>query len=148
MRPRPGVVFKPFPARHGVWALGHNSSPPPRPRRHRGSVPRYLATSPAFSPCALQVEGGSEFAAEFEPAGRQRGLHRFVLPPRSPQLNRAVERAHRTHTQEFYPLTPGSREIRQLRPWENPYNTLRPHPALGDLPPQQFLRQLSSQRKE
>ncbi len=55
----------------------------------------------------ITVEGGSEFAAEFEPAGRQRGLHRFVLPRAPPQLNRAVERAHRTHTQEFYPLTTG-----------------------------------------
>ncbi len=68
------------------------------------------------------------------------------------RADRAVERAYRTHTQEFYPLTTGSREMkkrnRELRPWENPYNTLRPHPALGDLPPQQFLRQLSSQRKE
>jgi hypothetical protein len=33
---------------------------------------------------ALQVDGGSEVAAEFEQACQQRGLHQFVLPPRSP----------------------------------------------------------------
>ena len=31
-----------------------------------------------------------------------RGLPLFVLPPRSPKLNGAVERANRTHTEEFY----------------------------------------------
>src|SRR6516164_9619385 len=46
---------------------------------------------------ALQVDGGSEFAAEFEQACQQRGLYLFVLPPRSPKLNGAVERANRTH---------------------------------------------------
>jgi hypothetical protein len=34
---------------------------------------------------AVQVDGGSEFAAEFELASQQRGLHLFVLPPRSPK---------------------------------------------------------------
>jgi transposase InsO family protein len=37
---------------------------------------------------------------------------------------------------------------RELRHWEKIYNTVRPHQALGYLTPQQFLRQISSQRKE
>jgi hypothetical protein len=41
---------------------------------------------------ALQVDGGSEFAALFEEACQQRGLRLFVLPPRSPKLNGQVER--------------------------------------------------------
>ncbi len=107
------------------------------------------------------VKPGGAGALSLDGFVGQHGERGSALPPfrdRAPdllslvQLNRAVERAHRTHTQEFYPLTPGSRETkklnRQLRPWENPFNTLRPHPALGDLPPQQFLRQLSSQRKQ
>jgi len=53
---------------------------------------------------ALQVDGGSEFAAESEAVCQQRGLRLFVLPPRSPKLNGAVERANRTHTEEFYQL--------------------------------------------
>src|ERR1700741_4796722 len=57
---------------------------------------------------AVQVDGGSEFAAEFELACQQRGLHLFVLPPRSPKLNGAVERANRTHSEEFYQVTPCS----------------------------------------
>ena len=34
---------------------------------------------------ALQVDSGSEFAAEFEAACQRRGLRLFVLPPRSPK---------------------------------------------------------------
>jgi hypothetical protein len=32
----------------------------------------------------------------------QRGLCLFVLPPRSPKLNGAVERANRNHAEESY----------------------------------------------
>jgi hypothetical protein len=61
---------------------------------------------------AVQVDGGPEFAAEFEQACQQRGLHLFVLPPRSPKLNGAVERANRTHTEEFHQVTPRSLEMK------------------------------------
>jgi hypothetical protein len=54
---------------------------------------------------AVQVDGGGEFAAQFEAACQHRGLRLFVLPPRSPKLNGAVERANRTHTEEFYQVT-------------------------------------------
>jgi len=89
---------------------------------------------------ALQVDGGSEFAAEFEVACPRRGLRLFVLPPRSPKLNGAVERANRTHTEEFYQVTVCSLEMkklnRELRQWEKIYNTVRPHQSLGYLTPQ------------
>ncbi|MFH2104366.1 MAG: hypothetical protein ABIJ39_13535 [Chloroflexota bacterium] len=32
----------------------------------------------------------------------QRHIQLFVLPPHSPKLNGYVERAHRTHQEEFY----------------------------------------------
>ena len=35
----------------------------------------------------IQVDGGSEFRAEFEDACRERNLCLFVLPPKRPQLN-------------------------------------------------------------
>jgi transposase InsO family protein len=63
-----------------------------------------------------------------------------------------VERANRAHTEEFYRVTSGSLEMkklnRELRHWENIYNTRRPHQSLGYLIPHQFLLQISSQRKE
>ena len=51
----------------------------------------------------IQVDGGSEFRAEFEDACRERNLCLFVLPPKRPQLNGHVERAQ------------GSWQIRVLR---------------------------------
>jgi putative transposase len=76
---------------------------------------------------AMQVDGSSEFAAQFELACQQRRLHLFVPPPRSPKLNRAVERANRTHTEDFYQVTPCSLEMKKLnrerRLWERIYKT-------------------------
>ncbi len=64
----------------------------------QAQTPRPEGLSQRFR--ALQVGGGSEFAAEFEFACQQRSLPLFVLPPRSPKLNGHVERAQRTHTEE------------------------------------------------
>ena len=80
---------------------------------------------------------------------RGRGIKLFVLPPRSPKLNGGVERAHRTHTEEFYEITDSTFEIadlsKELLEWEGIYNTVRPHQALGYLTPLRFLEQ---ERKE
>jgi hypothetical protein len=40
---------------------------------------------------AIQVDGGSEFMAEFEVACQTKAITLYVLPPRSPQMNGAVE---------------------------------------------------------
>ena len=68
---------------------------------------------------------------------QRRGLRLFVLPPRSPKLNGCVERAQRTHTEEFYEVTEFSLEVaplnQELQAWERTYNTIRPHQALGYL---------------
>jgi transposase InsO family protein len=58
-------------------------------------------------------------------------------PPRSRKLNGAVERAQRTHTEEFYEVRPFAAWTidainREARAWERVYNTIRPHQALGD----------------
>ncbi len=68
---------------------------------------------------------GSEFEAVFEQECQRRGILLFVLPPRSPKLNGCVERAQRTHTEEFYEVTEFSLKIpelnQQLRHGENTY---------------------------
>jgi putative transposase len=91
---------------------------------------------------AIQVDGGSEFMAEFEEACREHGLKLFVLPPRSPKLNGQVERAQRTHKEEFYQMLDPPDSLAQLRErlraQEVVYNTVRPHQALGQRTPQQF----------
>lgn len=146
VRPAPGVVFKQFTARDVVsrWDVIQAHT-----RATAFAATQFLETLQLRMPFpirAVQVDGGSEFAAEFEQACQQKGLHLFVLPPRSPKLNGAVERANRTHTEEFYQVTACSLEMkklnRELRQWEKVYNTVRPHQALGYLTPLQFLNQL------
>ena len=92
---------------------------------------------------AVQVDGGSEFAAEFEEACRQKKLPLFVLPPKSPKLNAHVERSHRTHNEEFYEVSATSDQVPvlnvQLRRWEHTYNCVRPHQSLAYLTPLQFI---------
>ena len=57
----------------------------------------------------------------------------------SPKLNGSVERAQRTHTEEFYEVAEFSLKIRahneELKTWEQIYNTVRPHQAFGYLTP-------------
>lgn len=105
-----------------------------------------------FTVRAIQVDGGSEFMAEFETFCQQRSLRLFVLPPRSPKLNGAVERANRTHTEEFYELYDGPWSVAAIRPellaWEMIYNTVRPHQTLGYLTPEQWLAQHPPPRQE
>lgn len=91
---------------------------------------------------AIQVDGGSEFMAQFEDACRDRGIRLFVLPPRSPKLNGHVERAQRTNKEEFYYRLTSAGTLTKvnklLRRWEDIYNTYRPHQALGQITPLAF----------
>jgi putative transposase len=103
-----------------------------------------------FPVAAIQVDGGSEFMAEFEAACQQAGLALFVLPPRSPKLNGHVERTNRTHRNEFWELYDGDLELpplqAALRVWEHEYNHIRPHQALGYQTPAEFLAALGTPR--
>jgi putative transposase len=107
-----------------------------------------LAERLPFPVRAIQVDGGSEFMAEFEAACQERGITLFVLPPRSPKLNGHVERVNRTHRQEFWELYDGDLELRPLqqalRAWEEPYNHVRPHQALGYRTPAEHLATLGT----
>jgi len=92
---------------------------------------------------ALQIDGGSEWKAAFEQACEELGSLLFVLPPRRPQGNGHVERAQRTHQEEFYELIEVPEDLglhnALLREHEAVYNGLRPHQALGYLTPNEFL---------
>jgi len=96
-----------------------------------------------FPAQALQVDGGSEFAAEFEEACQQKELPLFVLPPKSPKLIAHVERLNRTHNEEFYEVQAESDQVpelnRQLLRWERTYNCVRPHQSLAYLTPLEFI---------
>ncbi len=118
--------------RASAWCLETTSPSGAAPRQSARAADSPITVAPAR--CWPENE-----------ARRQRGLKLFVLPPRSPQLNGAVERAQRTHTEEFYAIASSSFQIaqlnRELRAWERTYNTIRPHQALGYRTPQEFLTQ-------
>jgi len=84
---------------------------------------------------AIQVDGGSEFQGAFEEACQQQGINLFVLPPRSPKLSGHVERANRTHAEEFYEVAGLPWSVAELNQdalaRERVYSTVRPHQALG-----------------
>jgi transposase InsO family protein len=143
IRPLPDRVWKQFTARDVVsrWdvlELGRRATAPAA-----AAVLDRLAERMPFGVRAISIDNGSEFMAEFEAACRDRDIRLFVLPPRSPKLHGAVERANRTHTEEFYEVTTAEPELEafqgELRAWETVYNTIRPHQSLGYLTPAEFL---------
>src|SRR5713226_7122178 len=143
IRMRGGVILKHFSARDVVsrWDVVEVHR-----RATSLAAARFLATLLERFPFpvkALQVDGGSEFAAEFELACQQKQLPLFVLPPKSPKLNAHVERSHRTHHEEFYQVHADSdqplRLKHQLRHWEHTYNCVRPHQSLAYLTPLEFV---------
>jgi len=60
-----------------------------------------------------------------------------------PELNGHVERAHRTHAEEFYEVYDGECDIPSLREalesWEWTYNHIRPSQALNWKSPAEYL---------
>ncbi len=145
VRPLPGVLLKHFTA-HDVISRWNTVGVYSRATANTAiDFLDTLETRMPFAVKAIQVDGGSEFEAIFEEECQRRGIKLFVLPPRSPKLNGAVERAHRTHTEEFYEVTESSFDLPELREellkWEQVYNTVRPHQALGYVTPLKFLEQ-------
>jgi len=145
IRPLPGLILKQFTARDIVsrWdVIKASSSATATAAAH--FIDTLLDRMP-FPIKAIQVDGGSEFQDVFEETCKKHGINLFVLPPRSPKLNGHVERAQRTHTEEFYEITDTSFDMKELNQallkWEIIYNTVRPHQSLRYLTPKQFLEQ-------
>lgn len=91
----------------------------------------------------IQVDGGSEFMAEFEAACQTKNLKLYVLPPRMPQLNGGVERCNGAWRYEFYACADLPANVDELNPlievWQDTYNYIRPHGALAGLTPAEYL---------
>lgn len=148
LTPLPGVERRHFTA---VDVVSRWSVAGVRARATAAAAAAFLEELQARMPFplrAIQVDGGSEFMAEFEAACREQGVALFVLPPRSPKLNGCVERANRTHRNEFWELHDGDLELpplqAALRAWEHAYNHVRPHQALGYHTPAEHLAALGA----
>lgn len=98
-----------------------------------------------FAIASIQVDGGSEFMAEFEAECKELGIALFVLPPSRPQYNGGVERGNRTFREEFYAnrnlLADSLGALRhELAKAVNKYNTYRPHFSLKGLTPMSYIQ--------
>jgi transposase InsO family protein len=109
----------------------------------RALLDKLIAEAP-FKIEGIQVDGGSEFRADFEMACQQKGLTLFVLPPKRPQLNGAVERAQASWRYEFYACHDLPSRIEKLQPlvdaFAHRFNHYRPHDALDGQTPAEYLK--------
>jgi putative transposase len=111
-----------------------------------GFLDKIIADMP-FEITGIQVDGGSEFMADFDKACRDKGLDLFVLPPKRPQLNGAVERCNGSWRYEFYAVHDLPHQIDKLQPFVDAfahrYNHHRPHDALDGRTPAEYLKTFS-----
>lgn len=104
----------------------------------------FLSTVP-FAVRSIQVDGGSEFMADFEEACAKLGIELIVLPPARPTYNGGVERGNRIFREELYArndlLADSVRAIQfELTKALHKYNTYRPHKNLKGLTPMQYIQ--------
>ena len=117
------------------------------------SAKRFLLDLVKQAPCqiqSIQVDGGSEFMADFEKACESLNIPLIVLPPGKPQYNGGVERTNRTFREEFYNKTNLPADSigalrNDLRKAINKHNTYRPHHALKGSTPMEYITKLSNQ---
>jgi transposase len=91
----------------------------------------------------IQVDGGSEFMAEFEKACADDGIELIVLPPSKPKYNGGVERGNRTFREEFYESNLQADSLgairHELAKAVKKYNEFRPHHSLKGVTPMQYI---------
>ena len=152
LRPLPGIRLKQFTARD---VLSRWDVVAARHRATSSAASTFLDEMQHRMPFpirAIQVDGGSEFKAVFEAECQKRGIRLFELPPRSPKLNAHVERANRSHSEEFHEIYEVPWTVpalnRTLREWERIYNTVRPHQSLGYQTPLEFLNDWRAAHKK
>ena len=108
---------------------------------------RFLEAVAAEMPLhASQMDGGSEFMAEFEPSCATRSIPLHILPPRRPQWHGCVERANGTARLEFWNLSDGDLTVAEAGPaladYQRFYNEVRPHSALNSQTPMAYLHRI------
>jgi transposase InsO family protein len=141
--PLPGIVRYHFSAvdvvsRYGVVGV--------RATATAGTARDFLGDVQARMPfgiTAIQIDGGSEFMAEFEAECQAAKIPLWVLPPHSPKLNGHVERLNRTLREEWWECYEGATDLPTMqdagREGEAMYNTVRPHQSLGMRTPVEYL---------
>ena len=115
-------------------------------RATAGNAKRFLEAAAGAMPFpikSIQVDGGSEFMADFESACEALEIPLHVLPPRRPQWNGCVERGNRSARIEFWSRYDGPFTVAAVTPalagHEFFHNYQRPHGALDCRTPNEYL---------
>ena len=113
----------------------------------RSLLDKLIAEAP-FAIHGIQVDGGSEFRADFEAACKEKNLALYVLPPKRPELNGAVERAQSSWRYEFYACYDLPARLDKLQTYVDAFahrfNHVRPHDALDGKTPAEYLQTISA----
>jgi len=107
-----------------------------------------LSAELPFPITGIQVDGGSEFMAEFEQACQTKKIPLYVLPPKSPEMNGGVERANGSWRYEFYACYDLPHQLPELNhlidTFAHLYNSYRPHGALNGQTPASYLQSITA----
>lgn len=139
-----------MPSTDSIEQLRRRRDAPDRRTRGGRRLPCRLAgrNAPRVRQADVQVDGGSEFMAEFESACEHLGVPLHVLPPRRPQWNGVVERTNRSARTEFWSLYNGPLTVadvaRDLARYEFFFNFERPHASLAYQTPNEYLVSLEA----
>ena len=97
----------------------------------------YVTRTFPFRLHTVRTDRGHAFQALFHWHLADQGIQHIYIKPRTSQLNRKVERSHRTDQQECYQLLSYKGDVdleQRLAEWECFYNFDRPHGAFAGQP--------------
>lgn len=101
-----------------------------------------------FAMKTVQTDNGSPFLKEFDKQCKVLHIPHYFIYPRNPKQNSYVEISHQADKREFYQQNNASPllEVMRQRIKEREYvwNEIRPHEALGQLTPSEYLQKLQS----
>jgi transposase InsO family protein len=99
---------------------------------------------------AVQTDNGSTFLKEFDKLCQKKRIPHYFIYPRTPKQNSYVEISQGADKREFYQqgnvcsILPVMQ--RKIKEWEDIWNNVRPHEALGQLTPSEYLLKLQTNR--
>lgn len=87
---------------------------------------------------------------EFDKVCKERRIPHYFIYPRNPKQNSYVEISHEADDREFYRQGNVSSLLeviqRKIREWEHIWNNVRPHQALDQLTPAEYLLKLQTRK--
>ena len=100
---------------------------------------------------SIQTDNVSEFLGFFDKELKRLNIPHCFIYPHSPKQNSYVERSHLSDEKEFYLFRGNISSIleemqKNILQWEYVWNNIRPHQALGQLTPKEYLQKLLQQK--